>query len=172
MLGNCATGRARMVREPTNTRTMEITIATMGRLIKNFDIGLPSLAFRGKGLGVHLHAGTHLLHALRNHVVAGLQAVRDDPLIADTVSNRYGSNTHFVLVVDNRQLVGALQLRHGTLRHKQSALLDPRDRANFAVPSGPQDISWIGKQPGEANRSGTFIDLAVRKEKFARVRIR
>src|SRR3989442_14006205 len=78
MLGNCATGRLRIVMVPTITRTIEITIATMGRLIKNFDIELPCLAFRGKRLRVHLHARTHLLHAFGNHALASLQPVRYD----------------------------------------------------------------------------------------------
>src|ERR1700722_5675640 len=43
MLGNCATGKLRTVREPTNTMTMEITMATMGRLMKNFDMDRLSL---------------------------------------------------------------------------------------------------------------------------------
>jgi hypothetical protein len=39
MLGNCAIGKVRMVSVPTSTKMMEITIATMGRFMKNFDIG-------------------------------------------------------------------------------------------------------------------------------------
>ncbi len=38
MLGNCATGRLVMVTAPTITIRMEITIATIGRSMKNFDI--------------------------------------------------------------------------------------------------------------------------------------
>ena len=52
--------------------TIEITMATMGRLIKNFDMELPSRCVHGKWLGVHLHARTHLLHALGDHAFARL----------------------------------------------------------------------------------------------------
>jgi hypothetical protein len=38
MLGNNATGSAVIVTAPTITMTIEITIATMGRLMKNFDM--------------------------------------------------------------------------------------------------------------------------------------
>src|SRR5882762_385158 len=38
MLGNWATDRLNMLIAPTITMTMEITMATMGRLMKNFDI--------------------------------------------------------------------------------------------------------------------------------------
>jgi hypothetical protein len=72
---------------PTSTRTIEITMATMGRLIKNFDIGLPSVGFRRKWLGVHLHARAHLLHALGHHPLPWFQSVRNNPLVADTVAD-------------------------------------------------------------------------------------
>src|SRR5271155_2690784 len=98
MLGNCATGKVRMVSVPTSTRTIEITMATMGRLIKNFDMGLPSRSFRGKRLRVHLHPGTHLLHALGDHSFARFESFRNNPLVADAVADLNGSNAHLVLV--------------------------------------------------------------------------
>jgi hypothetical protein len=42
MFGNCATGRVAMVTTPTITIRMAITIATMGRLMKKFDMDLDS----------------------------------------------------------------------------------------------------------------------------------
>ena len=50
--------------------TIEITMATMGRLMKNFDIGLSPLSFHGKRLWIHLHALAHFLHAFGNHAFA------------------------------------------------------------------------------------------------------
>ena len=38
MFGNCATGKFTTVNPPTSTMTMEITMATIGRLMKNFDM--------------------------------------------------------------------------------------------------------------------------------------
>src|SRR5882724_8349773 len=58
MLGNCATGRVVMVTAPTITIRMEITIATIGRLMKNFDIN--SLSFRGKMCELGSNGGTFL----------------------------------------------------------------------------------------------------------------
>src|ERR1700733_3620091 len=105
-------GRLKMVMVPTITMTMEITIATMGRLMKNFDIGSPSRRFRGgKWLGVHLHPRTYLLNALGTSAISALQSVRDNPLVADAVAHRDGSDAHFVLAVQHRHLIGALQLR-------------------------------------------------------------
>src|SRR5580692_8568699 len=42
MLGNCATGKLTIVTAPTITIRIAITIATMGRLMKNLDMGLGS----------------------------------------------------------------------------------------------------------------------------------
>src|SRR6266436_104431 len=163
MLGNWAMGRLNMLIAPTITMTMEMTMATMGRLIKNFDIGLPSLTFHGKRLGIHLHAWTYLLHALRNHAFAPLQSVHDNPLGADSVAHLNRSDAHLVLVVHCRDLIAALQLRDRALRHKQRVLLDSEDRANFAIPAGAQNISRIRKKPGDPNCTRALIDLAVGK---------
>src|SRR5713101_1882128 len=118
MLGNWAMGRFSMVIVPTRTKTMEITIATMGRLMKNFDIGLPSPDFHGKWFGVHLHARTHLLHSLDDHAFTLLEPFRNNPLGADAVADLDRTDAHFVLAGHNRYLIAALQLRHRTLRHK------------------------------------------------------
>src|SRR5437879_2415390 len=104
MLGNWAMGRFKMVIAPTKTRRIEITMATMGRLIKNFDIGLPSLACRSKWLGVHLHAGAHFLHALGHHAFAGAQSFLNDPQAAYAVADLDGPDAYFVLAVHHGHL--------------------------------------------------------------------
>jgi hypothetical protein len=87
---------------------MEITIATIGRLIKNFDMGLPSLRFHGKWLGVYLYARADLLNTLGDHALAGLQSVRDNPLVADTIADVDRADVHFVLAIHHRDLIAAL----------------------------------------------------------------
>src|SRR5260370_31501066 len=143
MLGNWAMGRLNMATQTTITMATEMTMATMGWLIKNFDIGLTTLAFHGKRFGVPLHAWPYLLHALRNHAFAPLQSVHDNPLGADSVAHLNRSDAHLVLVVHCRDLIAALQLRDRALRHKQRVLLDSDGRANFAIPAGAQNISRI-----------------------------
>src|SRR5580704_7274593 len=115
MLGNCATGRLSIVMVPTITITMEITMATMGRLMKNFDIGLPSLRLCSKRLGVDLHAPAHLQPTLDDDTVAVLQPVRNNPLGADAVADFDGSDADFILVIHHSDVIAALQLRHCTL---------------------------------------------------------
>src|SRR5580658_2607906 len=113
MLGNCATGKLRTVREPTSTMTMEITMATMGRLMKNFDmdqsvlndssilsssiLGSRILGSRCKRFGIHVHPGAHSLNPFRHHSLAGVQAARDDPPAIHPVPHGDGSNVDFVV---------------------------------------------------------------------------
>src|ERR1700683_626265 len=55
MAGNCATGRDAMTTAPTITVNMAITIATIGRLIKNLDIiSFPAVPLQGSRPGVNL----------------------------------------------------------------------------------------------------------------------
>src|SRR6267378_2304617 len=171
MLGNWATGRLNMLIAPTITMTMEMTMATMGRLIKNFDMVLPSLTFDGKRLGVHLHAWTYLLYALGNHAFASFQSVQDNPLGADPVAHLNRPDAHFVLVVQCRDLIAALQLRHSALRDKERVFLHALSCPNFAVAAGAQNISRIRKKPGDPNCARTLIHLAVCKIDCALMRI-
>src|ERR1700733_14669903 len=107
MLGNCATGKVRMVSVPTSTKMMEITMATMGRFMKNFDIGLFSLGV--EWLRVHDRACAHLLHAFSDDLFPAIHSVRDDPLRANTVADCDGSNVDLVVGVYHGNLVAALQ---------------------------------------------------------------
>src|SRR5271169_1287893 len=125
MLGNCATGRLSMVIAPTSTMRIAITIATMGRLMKNFDMGLPILCLRDKGLGVHMRALAYFLNAFGDDSIAWIQPFRNDPLGADAVADRDGSNANFVVAPHNGNLVTALELCHRALRDKERALLEP-----------------------------------------------
>src|SRR5712692_5855889 len=149
MLGNWAMGRFSMVIVPTRTNTMEITIATMGRLIKNFDIRSPSGSSHGKRLGVHLHTGAHLLQALSHYAFAGFEPFLNNPLGADALADFDRLNAHFVVAVDDPYLEAALKFRNGPLRDQESALLDSRRPPHFGIPAGAQNISGVGKKPGD-----------------------
>ena len=51
MSGNCPTGRPRMVIAPTMTIRIEMTMATIGRLMKNLDMAQRSSTVVGAGFG-------------------------------------------------------------------------------------------------------------------------
>src|ERR1700736_6729110 len=110
MLGNWATGKLRIVSAPTNTMTMEMTMATIGRLMKNFDIGYLSLASMRKRPRVHFCALPHLLDSLGDDSFSPIQPTGDHPHATDTVTDRDGSNANLVVSIHHRDLVCALQL--------------------------------------------------------------
>src|SRR5712692_9460959 len=148
MLGNSATGRLAIVTEPTITMRMAITIATMGRLMKNFDIELPFLRFgsRGrKGLRVYLRPWLNFLHALSDNAFTRLQPFIDNPHGTRAVTDLDGSNAYLVLAVHDRHLIAALEFRHRALRNQQRTLLDSSRSSNPAIPSRAQNISRIWK---------------------------
>ena len=89
---------------------MEITMATMGRLMKNFDIGLPSLRLCGKWLGFHLQARANLLNAFGDDSFTCIQPFRNNPLGTNAVTDRDRSNAHFVVATYNGHLIAALEL--------------------------------------------------------------
>src|SRR3984885_5978515 len=188
MFGNCATGKLRTVSEPTNTMTMEITMATMGRLMKNFDMDHSSLSihrslnlidprssifgFCHERFGIHVHAGAHSLNPFRYDSVAGIQATRDNPAVTDPVAHGDGSNVDFVVGFYHRDLISPLQFRHRTLRNKQRPRLGSDYGADFGVTTRSQNIVRIRKKSRNSNCTGALIDLPVGKIKFAFVWIR
>src|SRR5215468_10754795 len=94
MLGNRAMGSCTMATIPTITMMIEMTIDTMGRLMKNFDMRqAPRVSERGGrrrrrrvrrdvGLGCDGHAVAHLLQSLDDHPLPGLGPVENHPVRA------------------------------------------------------------------------------------------
>jgi hypothetical protein len=88
---------------------MAITIATMGRLIKNFDMLLPG-CLRGcdKRLGDDRHAGANPLDPLGNDALARLQSLIDDPKVAGTFARLNVPDNYLVVAADYSNLIDAL----------------------------------------------------------------
>src|SRR5882762_3965041 len=101
MLGNCATGRAEIATAPTITVRIEMTMATMGRLMKNFDILLSPCLIRRAAvrLCVHCRARHGLLYTLHEPALAGLQAFPDHPHCADSITDLDRLNAHVIRAV-------------------------------------------------------------------------
>src|SRR5580658_4962415 len=79
IFGNWAIGRAAMDTAPTITVRIAMTMATMGRLMKNCDISFCSCLFRraAQRLWVYAHTGNCLLVADDNHALAWFQSLAD-----------------------------------------------------------------------------------------------
>src|SRR5215469_383347 len=163
MLGNCAIGRLRTVREPTSTRTIEITIATIGRLMKNFDMTLPAHRVCGERFWIDAEAGAHFLNSFGNNPVTRIEPTCDHPTPIHLGSYGDRPDDHLVVGIKNCHLIATLQFGNGALRHQQSSLLCLDYCTDFGVTTGLQNIVGIGKKPGEPNCAGGFINLSVRK---------
>src|SRR6266446_7165499 len=111
MFGNCATGRLTIVTPPTITIRMAITIATMGRLMKNFDmvsdvwrlgrlVGFVHSCLgqhrRNVGLGSHNTALLRLLSAFYDDPFARLEALFDDPHVAKEIADLHRPDADLV----------------------------------------------------------------------------
>src|SRR6478735_793129 len=113
-------GRVTMVIAPTMTVRTEMTIATIGRLMKNRD----TLASCPRRL-VSSHRDDcpvpDLQQPFDNHAFAWFQAVGHDPERPDALADRHGTDRDLVLAVYDGHLVAALQLRHRALWNEQGS---------------------------------------------------
>src|SRR5262245_20354071 len=97
--GYCAIGSPRIAATPASMITIEITQAKTGRFAKNLaSMSLPRGRRRGAARprqvdlgGLHRHAGPGLHESLDDQLVAGLEAVRHQPAIADRAIRRHRS---------------------------------------------------------------------------------
>src|SRR5512143_854495 len=129
--GYWAVGRPDIATSPTRTVTMEITIATIGRLTEKramlLHLGGRLRALGGgggrRGLRAHDHAVPHLLQALDHDLLARLQALLDQPEAVHPRPHLDVAERHLVAFADHRDAVEVLQLDHGSLRDEESALL-------------------------------------------------
>src|SRR5262245_18514947 len=100
-----------MVSDPIITNTIEITMATIGRLIKNFDIVSPLLRVRGgKRFRFHQSASPHFLDPFGDDRFAAIEPLRDNPVVVNAIADFYRTNTDLIFGVDDRDLISALKL--------------------------------------------------------------
>src|SRR5207302_647264 len=121
---------------------------------------------------IHLDAGANFHHPVHDYALSGSQALVDHPQRADPVADLHVLDRDFVVGVDDRDLIIALQLAHSALRHQQSVLLYSHHCPNFGVLARPQNISWIGELTGQKNGSRALVDLTIGEKKSARMRMR
>src|SRR5258708_2057857 len=76
--GYCATGKARIDTSPTKTVMIAITIATIGRLMKNLDMALLAVSGHRERLGRDESAVLHELGAFDGDALAASESRGDD----------------------------------------------------------------------------------------------
>ena len=127
MSGNCATGIASIARMPANVMTIETTNASRGRSMKMSEImGSPSAPRRGlHHQFLHRLAGAHLLNAVDDHVLACLEARRDDHIGVAVGAGMHRAPLDLVLAVDDERIVAGLIDLEGRLRDDKAWLFAP-----------------------------------------------
>src|SRR5262245_60929594 len=158
--GNCEIGRLTMVTAPTITVRTEITIATIGRLMKNRDTSASRLR-RLAGHYLDDRAIPDLQEAFDNHAFAGFQTVSYDPEAADTIADRHGTDRYLVVAAHDRDLVTALQLGNRALRNQDGAGHRPGGEPDAPVSTGAKQTVGIWKDAGDADGSGRGTDFAI-----------
>ena len=112
----------------------------------------------GAGLGVTTSPGPHPLRALDDHLFAGGEARLDNPDTADAGADRDGLERKLVVAADHGDVVQALQLLHGPLRHEQRVLPGLEDEADAAVLAGPDQAAGIREPELHRERARRGID--------------
>ena len=157
--------------QPDHHHQMAITIATIGRLMKNSDMHLAAPVRVRVGLRVHQHAVPHLRGPVDDHPSPALR-----PLVMIHIwPTRSPTSTlrmrDLVLRTDHGHLVGALQFGDGALRHQQRSLIARSHRANAAELARPQNVAGIRECSHDADRSGLRVHLPVGEDDVTRMRI-
>src|ERR1700690_2251969 len=161
MLGNWAIGRLRTVSEPTSTRTMEITIATIGQLMKNFDMTSPAHRFRGEWFRIDPAPGAHFLPPFDDNALTWIKPTCNHPAPIHLWPDCHRPNVHLVVGVKDCHLIATLEFRDGALRNQQGLLFGPDYRTNSGVATGPQNVIGIGEKSRQPNCAGALIHLTV-----------
>src|SRR2546427_11944285 len=155
MLGNCAIGSCTSAAAPTITMRIAMTMATIGRLTKNFAIvrcSLSALGSTGRAgcrlrrsrlcrgrLRIHHHPGFHFLHSFNYDPLARLEPLRDDPPVPDLLANFHRADVYFILGPYYQYLIAALQLLDRLLRHKHRPFPGLGRNPDLGVLTGTQN---------------------------------
>src|SRR5262245_28476299 len=164
MSGNCAIGRRLMATRPAIVMRIAMTIATIGRLIKNCAILLSSrfrggwgrccsrrrrgrsslgLRFSWDELGIDDHPVPDLLQSFADDTFIRFEPFLDNPQVTDAFPSFHRPQRHFVVWAHHGKTISALQLLHGALWHEQGIFLRLSYRSDFCVQSRTKHVVGI-----------------------------
>src|ERR1700692_942289 len=152
-----------MATRPPNTVMIAMTMATVGRRMKNLDIASTPFPRHREWLGLHDRAIGRAT-AFHDDARAGLQPLLNNPPAADAVADLHRFRTDSVVRADHPELKRPLQLADGALGHEQRVRAHARFGPDAAVLSRPQDLLGVGKRRADADRAGLRVDLVIRSE--------
>src|SRR5437016_4122084 len=137
------------------TVMMAITMATIGRWMKNLDIALPACRGRWRDVrgcwrlerfGVHRKALAHLLSSFDHNAVSGLQTLLNDPGRSGSLTYFHRLDVNLVIARHDVDLIVALQLRDRALRNEQRALFGVEPHPDAGELARAKNVSRIRKQ--------------------------
>src|SRR4029077_2171338 len=111
------------------------------------------------------------LDTLHDDSVAGLQSIGYFPQRADALAHFHRTNAAFVVLIDNGDLIAALQFVHGFLRNNHRTFFHVSDEPDLSELSWPQIVSRIRKRHIVADRSRLRIKVAIERVEFSFARI-
>ena len=104
---------------------------------------------------------THLLQAFDHDALTGLQPFVDDPQVPDPFSHRDRTDTYFVVVANDCDLLTSLELNHGPLRNQQGAVLRLDGSADAAVAARTKKFVRIRKDTRDPYGAGGGVHFSV-----------
>src|SRR5215831_19482390 len=165
--GYCSTDRPRMITTPNMTIRIEMTIETIGRLIKKFPIALASFLFSrgiagcGCGGGLYFTSRSGFLHALDDDPLSPVEPIEHDVIVICLVAKSHTAHLHLVLLIDDHYRLGALQLLDRTLWDQYRIFLRGDGHTYAGKLTGPDVAVGISKRSFCFERSGLWINSAV-----------
>src|SRR4029077_12621595 len=157
------------VTSPTTTVTIAMTIATIGRRMKNCAIFalLLSCLLRCRRCRHWLDGGAlpDFLQTLYNNALARFQSLFDHPVAANSLTYRDTALGNLVCVIHHPDKIFALQFLDCPLRNKERAGAILNFEPCLRVLAWPEDVARVWENRTDPNRTGFWIHLPIcRKE--------
>src|SRR5262249_15016126 len=116
--------------------------------------------------GIHGRPGTGFLQSFDDDSLAGLDALGDDVIVADTFAEDDTAQRDFVVFADHVDYLGALDLSNRFLRNQQRVLGYGGGKPDTSELTGAQDGLRIRKFGDETERAGLEVNGAVSDDDF------
>ena len=152
MSGYCEVGSVNMDTMPMITVRMAMTMATMGRRMKNLDMvhGLRLSRRGGSGSRGGLVRGdrsavSQLLQVVGDHQGAGLDAAFDDPVVAVLRAELHIRHVNVIVRADDVHLLDALQSCTATCGTRMAPRRISVGAADAAELARAQEVPGLGK---------------------------
>src|SRR5262245_26920256 len=173
--GYCSTASLLTVMVPSITVRIEITMATMGRRIKKFDIAFPYLFLRcrdGLFSGSHQHSRPQPLQSLGNDPLTWFDTLFNNDQILLPVSQQHRTPSLLAFIVDHENDLATLLLHNGHLRDQGRILRGANGAPHFAELPRPNYPLWIGELGDHGQSPGFLINGTVGNRHASLVRMR